>query len=496
MLNQPLIQDLLKRLHTEGIEVTDLSIYRFAHGRRKSCGLRFSNFIWANFFALSHARVLSVRFMSLFLARSGGVKPGGRALTVIAAAVLCLVVAPSAAAASLLKGGDGERWTLSRLIEEAVATHPSVRASKDAMEGGRARVRSARWGYFPSPSVGVETQTLDGNPVLTAGVTQPLWTGGKLRADLNLARAQLDASKWGIAEAQNNLALQVVDQHQQFSSAMMVLSAYDQYIVGLSEFSAMMRRRVAQGYSADVDAKLVLARLNEARNVRTNLLLTQRTTVEALSFLTGQELAARDIVLSDDGAEVYALTISDAEFLRRSRRVNPTLNRLSEEIEAAQAGVAQARSALSPVIALRAQHRELSFSPVTENRVFLTLDFSLGGGLSSLENIRSARMAKNEARHSRDAFQIDLSTAIINDLETLKATKRLIDVLSVNRVTQQEIYQSYLRMFLVGQRTWLDVLNVMREAVEAERNLAEARARYEATLFRLRINVGDVTWAR
>ena len=364
------------------------------------------------------------------------------------------------------------------------------------MEGGKARVRSARWQYFPSPSVGVETQTIDGNPVLTAEMAQPLWTGGKLRADLNFAKAQLGASKWGVAEAQNALALQVVDQYRQFSSAMMILSAYDSYIAGLSEFSAMMGRRVAQGYSADVDAKLVLARLNEAKNVRTNLLLTQKTAIEALSYLTGQDLSASAIVLSDDEVDAYALAISDEEFLRRSTQVNPTLNRLSEEISVAQAGVAQARSALWPVVSLRAQHREFSFSPVTENRVFLTLDFSLGGGLSSLENIRSAKMGRREAYHSREAFRIDLNTTVRNDIETLKATRRLIDTLAANRVTQEEIYQSYLRMFLVGQRTWLDVLNIMREAVEADRSLADARATYEATLFRLRINVGDITWAQ
>lgn len=412
------------------------------------------------------------------------------------AAGVLAVLTPSFAAAPAAPKGGGERWTLSRLIEEAVVSHPRIRASKDAMEGGRARVRSARWQYFPAPSVGVETQTLDGNPVLMAEVTQPIWTGGRLSADLNLAKAQFGASKWGVAEAQNTLALQVVDQYQRFSSAMMVLSAYDRYIAGLAEFSAMMRRRVAQGYSADVDAKLVSARLNEARNVRTNLLLAQRTAAEALSFLIGHELKASDIALLDEEADAYALTISEDEFLDRSVHVSPTLNRLSEEITAAQAGVAQARSALWPVVSIRAQHRELSFSPVTENRVFLTLDFSLGGGLSSLENIRSARLQKSEAYYSREAFRIDLDTTIRNDLETLKATRRLIDTLSENQVTQQEIYQSYLRMFLVGQRSWLDVLNIMREAVEAERGLAEARATYEATLFRLRINVGDVTWAQ
>ena len=408
---------------------------------------------------------------------------------------LVVLVSQHASASGAHENGDGQ-WTLSRLIDEAVANHPSIRASKDAAQGGKARVRSARWQYFPTPSVGVETQTLGGNPVLTADLTQPIWTGGRLSADFKLAKAQWGASKWGVAEAQNELALQIVEQYRGFSSAVMTLSAYDRYIADLTEFSMMMQRRVAQGYSANVDAKLVSARLNEARNVRTNLLLTRNTARESLSYLVGHDLALPDIALPNSDFERYELSISDPEFLQRSMDINPTLNRLSEEITAAQAGVAQARSALSPVVSLRAQHRELSFSPVTENRVFLSLDFSLGGGLSALENIRAARSEKSQAYHSREAFRIDLGNIVRNDLEALKATRQLIVTLLANRVTQEEIYQSYLRMFLVGQRTWLDVLNVMREAVEAERRLAEAQTTYEATLFRLRINVGDISWSR
>lgn len=386
-------------------------------------------------------------------------------------------------------------WTLERLADTAVASYPGIQAQKHGVAASAAALWSARWQYFPAPSVSVEAEGQD-DTVATAQLTQPLWSSGRLDADAEYASSKLRAAEWSVAEAQHDIALRIADQYEAFATGEMVLSAYRQYVADLVDFGAMMQRRVHQGYSAKVDASLVDSRLSQARDTLTNLELAKANALASLSELIGTSIAGHDVVLPNQVSWEYQLTLGIQDILNRVERQDPRLNRLAAEVFVARAKIDQAESSLWPTLSVKAQHREYASGADADSRVFLALDFAFGSGLSSMEAIRKAKFEVRKALSTRDAYLADLRIRTRSDLQVLEASRALTNSLGANRVTQKQIYESYVRMFLVGQRTWLDVLNVMRETVEAERSLATAQVRYAATLFRLRISVGDVKWSR
>ena len=388
----------------------------------------------------------------------------------------------------------GESLSLPDLVNEATASYPAVLAQKNTVEAGRANVRSAWWQFFPSPSVALENSR--GKTATTLQLTQPIWTGGRLSADLDVAKGQLSTSRWGVTETQYNVALRVVEYYQAYTSAILSLEVYDKYITNLKNFNAMMRRRVKRGYSAEVDAQLVSSRISQAKNVRTNLQMSRDTALESLSSLIGRTLSASNIEMFNSGDQyLLDVAISDEDFTQRAIEYSPELRRLDGQIFVARAQVDQAKSAVWPTLFLRAQHQVYNnYGLEDESQVVFGVQFSLGGGLSAVESVRSALALEGQAKNSRDAYRSELAAEIKRNLEALRSSRSLVDELSGNRTTQTEIYESYVRLFLVGKRTWLDVLNIMRERADVDRSLAESRASEYAALFRLRLNVGDFVW--
>lgn len=76
-----------------------------------------------------------------------------------------------------------------QLLEEILSSHPSIQASAEAIKGADTRVDSAKWGYYPTPSVDVSMKNKD-RYTTVARLDQPLWTGGKLDSAYDIATSK------------------------------------------------------------------------------------------------------------------------------------------------------------------------------------------------------------------------------------------------------------------------------------------------------------------
>lgn len=92
---------------------------------------------------------------------------------------------------------------LEQLIAIALASHPSAQAQTALVQSSQSGVDSARWQYYPTPSLSIEAAGTSGNDTLYQGdnrvaiarLQQPLWTGGRLAAGVDKAAAGLTASQ-------------------------------------------------------------------------------------------------------------------------------------------------------------------------------------------------------------------------------------------------------------------------------------------------------------
>jgi adhesin transport system outer membrane protein len=108
--------------------------------------------------------------------------------------------------------------------------------------------------------------------------------------------------------------------------------------------------------------------------------------------------------------------------------------------------------------------------------------------------VDAARAQAEGAQLSLDAAREDIRASVRTDLETRDAASRLVESLRLNLMLQEETFGSYNRLFLAGKRSWLDVLNVVREVTENERALADAEVQYLVSSYRLQLQTGQIKW--
>ena len=104
------------------------------------------------------------------------------------------------------------------LMAEALARHPQVRMQQALASAAGIDVDSARWQYFPTPSVSMERANSTNDPALvnrddpvtTVRLSQPIWTGGKLGANVTRATELKQSKEAAVQEARQQLSLRVL----------------------------------------------------------------------------------------------------------------------------------------------------------------------------------------------------------------------------------------------------------------------------------------------
>ncbi|HSQ04206.1 MAG TPA: hypothetical protein VLN59_09230, partial [Burkholderiales bacterium] len=55
------------------------------------------------------------------------------------------------------------------------------------------------------------------------------------------------------------------------------------------------------------------------------------------------------------------------------------------------------------------------------------------------------------------------------------------------------VYESYTRQYTAGRKTWLDVLNTVRESTQSDVAATDARAQLTGAALRLKLLTGNLT---
>ena len=113
------------------------------------------------------------------------------------------------------------------LMAEALVRHPQVRMQQALASAAGIDVDSARWQYFPTPSVSVERANSTNDPALvnrddpvtTLRLSQPIWSGGKLGANVTRATELKQSKEAAVLEARQQLSLRVLQAYTDWQLA-------------------------------------------------------------------------------------------------------------------------------------------------------------------------------------------------------------------------------------------------------------------------------------
>ena len=94
---------------------------------------------------------------------------------------------------------------------------------------------------------------------------------------------------------------------------------------------------------------------------------------------------------------------------------------------------------------------------------------------------------------AREAAERDMRERLTLDWNEWVAARLRLANAEQARAMSTQVFESYARQFTTGRKTWIDVLNAVREATQSELAVVDARAQMLAASLRLRALTGTLT---
>lgn len=374
--------------------------------------------------------------------------------------------------------------TLEEALRSAAATHPSVALKLSEQGASEYGVEGARWQRWPGLSVASSRGPL-GNTLTEVQVEQPLWAGGRITANINAAEARADAARASVAEARKTILERTVNAYAEAMRLQARLATATTAIADFEQLTDMIDRRVDSGVSPKNDGVNVRARLQQAQSEQLQMKLQLKNARAELELLVGRKFG--DLAVPRMPQLVLA-NVNEA--LDATLDAAPELGRLNAEERAAEEAITATRSSLSPALSLRYNRTFGGGTLYQAEQVFVGVTYQPGSGLSSLSSISEAEARRTGAIHSREATRLDIINRVRNLWNLSESSRSETVVLKELVSSTQQVYESCLRQFPVGRRTWLEVLLARRDATQAQYALADSQWTGFASALKLDIATG------
>ena len=383
--------------------------------------------------------------------------------------------------------GHQDSLTVERALKLALDAHPLIQSARGQFDAAQDDLSASKWRRFPTIGASSLDSSTDTNQETTTA-SMPIWLGGRLNADVDLATARRDGAYSAIYESQQTVMIETINVFFEFYRSDQKLIIANQNVDEHQRLYEIIQRRAIASTSPDVDTMLALARLQYAKSAQIQASSSLLISRSSLELLVNDSVNAVYVA-----KQLQSLDTNIEEAVIKGLAVSPRLKRLAYEVDGLDASVKSARSALFPQVSVGYEKRygDLLFSQEREE-VFVSVDFQPGAGLSVISSVSAAKARKKAALNTLEAEKRDLRRQIKiawNEYTSaslqLEPTKNLVSATS-------SVVDSYLRQYAVGKKSWLDVLNAQREATQAKNTLVDYEVSQLGALYRLRVLLNEI----
>ena len=253
----------------------------------------------------------------------------------------------------------------------------------------------------------------------------------------------------------------------------------------------LISSRVKEEVASRADMNLAISRLLTAKADLTTQLSIEKSALNALSQLVGQPVQRADLL--NVRATAKALPARD-QILEIARLNSPTIQRMTLEAQVTREESKEIRAQLSPQIALQAQVQigsaVLPNAP-NYNTLGLTLNYATGNGFSTVAYAKSAGDRANASELQIQTAHRDLNDRLSSEINEYEFSKIKIESLQKSADLAEEISESYDRQFLVGRKSWLDLMNMVRERAQNKFTLADVEVSLITTSWKIAVALGQ-----
>lgn len=391
----------------------------------------------------------------------------------------------------------GYAATLDDLIRQSLVSYPSILARQSSRDAAQSELTAAKLKFLPNPSFNTQRNNVhfDGGmstgqmPSTNVAISQPLLLDGGIIAGYNKADARLSAADFALLETREDISKRLITLYTEWLKAWLKIQALEDNVRLHEKFAGIITRRFEQGVASGSDRDLGISRFMQAKAELDTQRSYEETALISLSELVGEPVSRKDLV----GTVAKPVLIPKrSDGISKALLQSVTLQRYKYEAEAAEQEAKEIRAQALPQLSLQAQ-RQIgnAYYPGAQgfNAVGLVVSYTPGGGLSSIAGASAAFERAKAARFQIDAAKRDLTERLNADYNEYEFSQLKKENLQRSVNLSGDIASSYDRQYLVGRKSWLDLMNSVREQAQTKIQLADAEGSMLAASRRLLVSI-------
>jgi len=378
------------------------------------------------------------------------------------------------------------------LLSEGLRTHPSITVSKKLILGSDLQLSSAKWGYYPTPTIDVSGSS--DNVRTTFRLDQPLWAGGKIDAAHDKAKAEKDEAIHSYAKSQFELIENYVDTLQNYLQAQDKINIMNAGLLQLDSIMQTIDRMIEAGELSLADKNLLNTRIADINSSLTIVQAEFDVAQIQFEILTGKKITC-DVVFANKN--IFNDHIDIEQLVEDALNFHPELRILNAKIEAAKSDADSAKSKLWPTLKLRAEHKKGALydsdSDEEENLIYLVFEMSTGAGASAFSNVQRSKINILKVKNQKLAKEKQVIDKLMNNYTRLVAVKNSIKILSNDVEVAEKVYKSNKRMFFLQQKKWIEVVNALIILNNKEKSKFQLIEEYKALEMKLALKTNRLS---
>jgi adhesin transport system outer membrane protein len=155
-----------------------------------------------------------------------------------------------------------------------------------------------------------------------------------------------------------------------------------------------------------------------------------------------------------------------------------------------RAEVNEKRAFLQPEVYVRLEHQQGNFTYANTagvNRLFVGMTASTGAGLSLQHQLATLNLKQESTKQETEAAQRALLETIQSELLNINARQSKVETLQANLKSAHDIQGAWQRQFEAGRKSWIDVVNAVKETSQAELAFIDNDIALQLSYWRLQV---------
>lgn len=369
------------------------------------------------------------------------------------------------------------------LLADLLTRHPGVLAALGQLTSAKHETDGAKYQFLPTPSFGVERNAqphkgLTDSRTTFARLQQPLWTGGRLTAQLDRARSVEEQATFTVAEQRLSLALRWLQLWAEAQAAELKLQTFKESEALHIKYVRQVENRAKDGHAPRSDVQLSMSRLAAVQAEIAQIQAQRQQTLNKLQQMYGGPIPLGTIhwpVVQPTPRQPGFANRSHDQWIAMAQDIHPAIQKSMVTVRTIRADAEIAKSRIYPDVYLRGEFIDRDVSGAAQ-QIYVGVASNFGAGLSSMASVASAQARVQAQEQDIEVKRREITDQVSADLQTLESQTLRLTYLVQAHESAAQFMQASERQFDAGRRTWQELMNTAREKTQARVQIADAQS--------------------